>query len=65
MQVIILAGGEGTRLRPITCARPKPLAEICGKPVLEHIFDLLIRNGFREATVTLMYQAEKMMERYG
>ena len=65
MQVIILAGGEGTRLRPITCARPKPLAEICGKPVLEHIFDLLIRNGFREATVTLMYQAEKIMERYG
>ena len=37
MNAVIMAGGEGTRLRPITCGIPKPLVPLCSKPVLEYI----------------------------
>lgn len=62
MQAIIMAGGEGTRLRPVTCSIPKPLAKLCAKPVLMYILDLLIKNGFDRATLTLMYKSEKIIE---
>jgi len=60
MQAIIMAGGEGTRLRPLTCNMPKPLAPLCGRPVLEYILELLKNNAFDKATLTLMYQADKI-----
>ena len=41
MKAVIMAGGEGTRLRPLTCDSPKPMAHLCGRPVLEYILDLL------------------------
>lgn len=50
-----MAGGEGSRLRPLTCTLPKPMARIFGKPILEYIFDLLIHHGIRDAAVTLGY----------
>ena len=40
MQAIIMAGGEGSRLRPLTCDIPKPMTRLCGRPVLEYILDL-------------------------
>ena len=53
MKAVILAGGEGSRLRPLTIGRPKPMTPLFGKPVLGHILDLLRRNGVREVAVTL------------
>lgn len=55
MKAIIMAGGEGTRLRPLTCDTPKPMTRLCGRPVLEYILDLLKKNGVTEAAVTLGY----------
>ena len=64
MKAVIMAGGEGSRLRPLTCNLPKPLARLCGRPVLEYIFDLLIRHGVDEAAVTLGYLAGMIEEQY-
>lgn len=41
MKAIIMAGGEGSRLRPLTCTAPKPMAPILNRPVMEHIIRLL------------------------
>lgn len=63
MKAVILAGGEGTRLRPVTCNLPKPLVHIVGKPVLEYILDLLSENGCTEAVIAVRYKGE-MIERH-
>lgn len=55
MKAVIMAGGEGTRMRPLTCDIPKPMSRLCGKPIIEYIMDLLIENGVDEAVVTLKY----------
>jgi mannose-1-phosphate guanylyltransferase/phosphomannomutase len=57
-----MAGGEGTRLRPLTGSVPKPLAKLCGRPAVEYILDLLIRHGCTKAVFTLRYKGE-MIER--
>lgn len=58
MKAVVMAGGEGTRLRPLTCTTPKPMIKIMGKPVLGYIIDLLSKNGFDEIAVTVRYRAE-------
>ena len=58
MKAVVMAGGEGTRLRPLTCTRPKPMIKIMGKPVIGYIIDLLAENGFDEIAVTVRYRAE-------
>jgi len=60
MKAVILAGGEGTRLRPLTCDLPKPLVPLCGKPVLFYILELLERCGCEEAAVAVRYKGEKI-----
>lgn len=60
MKAVILAGGEGTRLRPLTCDLPKPLVPICGKPVLFYIMELLESCGCEEAAVAVRYKGEKI-----
>jgi len=55
MKAVIMAGGKGSRLRPLTCDTPKPMARICGKPVIEYILELLKKNKFNEAYITLGY----------
>lgn len=55
MKAVIMAGGEGSRLRPLTCTLPKPMAKILGKPIIEYIFDSLISGGVTQAAVTLGY----------
>ena len=55
-----MAGGEGSRLRPLTSRRPKPLAPVAGKPVMEHIIDLLRRHGITEIVATLHYLADEI-----
>lgn len=53
MKAIILAGGKGTRLHPLTASVPKPLIPVCGRPVLGYTFDALYRAGVRECAITL------------
>ena len=65
MKAVIMAGGEGTRLRPLTCDMPKPLAPLCGRPVMDYALELLARHGFDEAAVTLMYMPQAITERFG
>ena len=60
MKAIIMAGGAGSRLRPLTCGRPKPIVPIMNKPVMAHIIELLKKNGITEIGVTLQYLPEKI-----
>ncbi len=53
MKAIILAGGKGTRLQPLTPTIPKPLVPVCGRPVLGYALDALYRAGVRDCAVTL------------
>lgn len=55
MKAVVMAGGEGTRLRPLTCSRPKPMVPVAGRPVMEHITALLRRHGIHDIAVTLQY----------
>ena len=55
MKAVIMAGGEGSRLRPLTCDRPKPLVPVCNRPVLAYILDLLVQHGVQEVFLTLGY----------
>ncbi|MGH2377934.1 MAG: sugar phosphate nucleotidyltransferase [Candidatus Limnocylindria bacterium] len=65
MRAVVMAGGEGSRLRPLTIARPKPMVPIVNKPCLGHIFDLLKRHGITDAFVTLQYLASVIQDAYG
>ncbi len=55
MKAVIMAGGEGTRLRPLTCSLPKPMVPILNKPMMEHIVNLLKRHNITEIASTLWY----------
>lgn len=65
MKAVILAGGEGVRLRPLTCERPKPMLELLGRPVLEYTLAHLSGHGVEEAYLTLQYLPQKVMEYFG
>jgi mannose-1-phosphate guanylyltransferase/phosphomannomutase len=60
MKGVLMAGGEGSRLRPLTSRRPKPLAPVAGKPVMEHIIALLRRHGITHIISTLHYLADEV-----
>ena len=58
MQAVIMAGGFGTRLKPITCSIPKPMALVANRPMLCHIIDLLKQHNFNDFSLMLYYQPE-------
>ncbi len=62
MKAVIMAGGEGTRLRPLTCNRPKPMVTIINKPVMEHIIELLKKYDIKDIAVTLQYMPDIIRE---
>ena len=62
---VILCGGQGTRLRPITYEIPKPLIPVHGKAVVEHIFDLLKRHGITEVVLSVGYLKERIRDHFG
>ena len=64
-KAIILVGGKGTRLRPITYKIPKCMMDIQGKTVTEHLFDLFKKYGIRDMLMSVGYMKEKVEEYYG
>src|SRR5215204_2089330 len=60
MQALILAGGKGTRLRPLTVYTPKPVVPVCNRPFLLYQIDTLKRAGVTDVTLSLSYQPHKV-----
>ncbi len=65
MRAVVMAGGTGSRLRPLTVGRPKPIVPIVNKPVIGHIRDLLCRHGFKHLVVTLQYMPDQIQDYLG
>ena len=65
MKAVILAGGEGTRLRPLTLSLPKPVVPVVDRPFLQHQLDLLVRAGVREVVLSLAYRPERIQAVFG
>jgi mannose-1-phosphate guanylyltransferase len=65
MKAVILAGGEGTRLRPLTLTVPKPVVPVVDRPFLRHQLDLLARVGITEVVFSLGYQPERIQAVFG
>ncbi|MHB8439168.1 MAG: sugar phosphate nucleotidyltransferase [Acidimicrobiales bacterium] len=57
MKAVIMAGGEGTRLRPLTSNQPKPMLPMANRPMMEHVVSLLRRHGFDDIVVTVAFMA--------
>ncbi len=60
-----MAGGEGTRLRPMTANQPKPLLPVVNRPIMEHVLRLLKRHGFDETVVTVQFLASLVRTYFG
>ena len=62
MKAVVLAAGEGKRLRPFTETMPKVMLPVGNKPILEHVFDSLKKAGINEIIVVVGYKKEVIME---
>ena len=65
MKAVIMAGGQGTRLRPLTSNQPKPMIPIVNVPCMEHIVGLLKRHGFTDIAVTLQFMPDEIRDYFG
>lgn len=65
MRAVLMAGGSGTRLRPLTCDLPKPMVPVLNRPVAEHILNLLKRHNIHEVVATLHYLPDVMQAYFG
>jgi mannose-1-phosphate guanylyltransferase/phosphomannomutase len=65
MKAVVMAGGEGTRLRPLTSNQPKPMVPIVGKPCMEHILELLREHGLEDVVVTLAFLPQSIRGYFG
>ncbi|CAG4913623.1 unnamed protein product, partial [Acidithrix sp. C25] len=65
VKAVIMAGGEGTRLRPLTATAPKPMLPIGNAPMLEHIITLLKKHGFDEVIITVAFMANAIRTYFG
>ena len=65
MKAIIMAGGDGSRLRPLTCTMPKPMVPVLDVPVMEYAIRLLHRHGIRQIAVTLKYLPDVVRDYFG
>ncbi|MCT7951793.1 mannose-1-phosphate guanyltransferase [Ancylothrix sp. C2] len=62
MRAVLMAGGSGTRLRPLTCDLPKPMVPVLNRPIAEHIINLLKRHNITEIIATLHYLPDVMRD---
>ncbi|MFC4330994.1 sugar phosphate nucleotidyltransferase [Streptomyces andamanensis] len=65
MKAVVMAGGEGTRLRPLTSSLPKPLLPVADRPVMEHVLRLLGRHGIDDVVVTVQFLATLVENHFG
>lgn len=65
MQTVVLAAGEGTRMRPLTAAQPKPMLPVAGKPLLEHTLDRAVAAGADRLVVVVGYESDRVREHFG
>jgi mannose-1-phosphate guanylyltransferase / phosphomannomutase len=65
MKAVIMAGGKGTRLRPLTCHIPKPMVPLIQKPVMEYSIELLKKHGITDIAVTLQYLPDCIKNYFG
>jgi mannose-1-phosphate guanylyltransferase/phosphomannomutase len=65
MKAVVMAGGEGTRLRPLTSNQPKPMVPIVGKPCMEHILELLKQHGLEDVIVTVAFMPQAIRSYFG
>jgi glucose-1-phosphate thymidylyltransferase len=62
---VVLAAGEGTRLRPLTRNRPKPMLPAANRPILEHVLDALVDAGMERLVLVVGYRRERVQEHFG
>ncbi|WP_255150875.1 sugar phosphate nucleotidyltransferase [Halorarius halobius] len=62
---VVLAAGEGTRLRPLTRNRPKPMLPAANRPILEYVLDALVEAGLDELVLVVGYRRERVQEHFG
>ena len=65
MKAVVMAGGEGSRLRPLTLHRPKPMVPLVDRPVMGHIIELLKKHGLTDIVVTVQYMANTIQDHFG
>jgi mannose-1-phosphate guanylyltransferase len=65
MKAVVLAGGEGTRLKPLTYKRPKPLMPVAGRPCIDYVLQALASSGFHEIIVTTAYMSDALIKSIG
>jgi bifunctional UDP-N-acetylglucosamine pyrophosphorylase/glucosamine-1-phosphate N-acetyltransferase len=65
MQTVVLAAGEGTRMRPLTATRPKPMLPVAGRPLLAHVLDSAVAAGASRLVVVVGYQADAVRDAVG
>lgn len=65
MNGVVLAAGEGTRLRPLTADRPKGLVRVAGRPLLSHALDALVGVGVDRLVIVVGYRGDDIVEHYG
>lgn len=65
MKAIVMAGGQGTRLRPLTSNQPKPMVPVVNKPTIQHILELLQRHGINEVVMTLAFLPRLIRNYFG
>src|SRR5918997_4318076 len=65
MKAVVMAGGEGSRLRPLTINRPKPMVPLADRVVMAQIIELLKQHGVTQIVVTLQYLANVIQDHFG
>jgi len=65
VKAVVMAGGEGTRLRPLTSNQPKPMVPIVGKPCMEHILELLKQHDLNDVIVTVAFLPQAIRSYFG
>ena len=61
MQAVILAAGEGKRVRPLTRSRPKALLPVANRPIIGYVIEALLKNGIRDIVVVVGYRKEQVI----